>query len=469
MHVKNIDIMNNIIDRLIKICGQQYIIAEASEMLPYQRDHTLDYNFPFDILVKPGTTAEVAEVLRVCNSYKIHVTPRGGGSGVTGGCLPVHGGIVLSLERLNKILHIDPVDQYVIAEAGVITKELSRAVEAHGLYFPVMPGSSEISFVGGNVAEDSASPNSYKYGPTSHYVANLEVALPNGEIIWTGANVKKNTTGLNLTQLITGSEGILGIVTKVVYKLIRKPGFEMVLLAGFETEAQAYYAMLHIQRSGVDISILEFIGQKAINLVSSGTNEVYPLVKGGINAHLLITIEGNNEPGLSGELNRLQKIIQQYSNEEISVAQTPAEKQNLWKLRSGIGNALIADGRKYRDIDLVVPVSKLNHYMEYLNLISHQYEVDIVYFGHALDGNLHTMVTMERDREITDDKKIKSALDCIYRYAIEAGGVITGEHGVGILQKEYMHLQFSETYLSLMRSIKYLFDPNGILNYGKVY
>lgn len=455
-----------LIDELTTICGHQYVFTDKDDLYSYERDETLNLCFPFDILAKPSNTEEIAAIVRVCNTYKIPITPRGGGSGVTGGALPVNRGVLLSLERLNKIIEINTIDSYVIAEAGVITADLCNAVEQAEYYFPVPPSSSTYSFVGGNVAENAGSIYSCKYGTTAQYVLNLEVVLPTGEIIWTGANVLKNSTGLNLTQLFVGSEGVLGIITKIVYKLLHKPMHSISLLTAFEHLEDACNAVIAIKQSGVLPCAVELIYANALHITAAYLNESLPLVKENIKAHLLVELQDSAESTLIHSMNEVASILEAYTAEDILTASTALEKEKLWKLRFSIGNALTYDNNRYRDIDTCVPLSLLYDYIIKVEAVCKYYNISVACFGHALDGNLHTMLMIDADIE---ESNINNALYEIYSYAIAKGGVISGEHGIGLLQKEFMPMQFSKTYLQLMQNIKHLFDPNGILNPGKIF
>lgn len=453
-----------VVNELTAICGGKFVITDPEAFWEYERDQTQHLHFSFDILVKPGTAEEVAAVLKVCNQYNIPVTPRGGGSGVTGGALPVKGGVVLSMSRLNKIISIHPEEGYVIAEAGVVTAALCNYAAEAGLYFPVAPSSSAYSFVGGNVAENAGSINSCRYGTTGRYVLNLEVALPSGELIWTGANVSKNVTGLNLTQLFVGSEGILGVITKVVYRLITKPRYEVSLLAAYDNLEDACKTVAAIRRSGVSPAAVELIGSNALRITAAYLDERLPFTEEHIKAHLLITLQEETETALLNAMEVMTEVIEQYSNEPLLTGSTTTEKALLWKLRFNIGTALTAGNKTYRDIDICMPVTQLYSYILKVEEICNYYGSRVASFGHALDGNLHTMLIQDR---IGNEENEQKALQEIYTYAIANGGVISGEHGIGVLQRPFMHFQFSVPQLALMKGIKGIFDPKGILNPGK--
>ncbi|MFD2787214.1 FAD-binding oxidoreductase [Hymenobacter rubripertinctus] len=444
-------------------------MTDTDILYTYGQDETLGLHFGFDILVKPGNAEEVSSIVKICNELRIPITPRGGGSGVTGGALPIKGGVVVSLERLNRIIHIDELSSYVIAESGVVTAALCERVEQQGLYFPVQPSSKAYSFIGGNVAENAGSIHSCRYGTTAQYVLNLEVVLPTGAIIWTGANVPKNATGLNLTQLFVGSEGVLGIITKVVYRLIRRPAHEVTLLAGFTTIEDACKAVLAIRQSGFTPAAVEMVGPEALRITAAYLSGPLPLVKQGIEAHLLVGLQEDTENALLHAMETVGGVLEKYAAEPILVGTTTLEKERLWKLRFSIGAALSSGGRTYRDIDISIPLSLLYPYLAKVEEITARYQLAVAYFGHALDGNLHTMVMLDQDLDTEAGANAAQAVNSIYAYAIANGGAISGEHGIGMLQKEFMKNQFSADHLALAKSIKHVLDPNDILNPGKIF
>ncbi len=461
--------LKKVVTLLSDICGSQHVFTDEEALFMYGMDQTLDLHFPFDILVKPSTAEQIAAILKICNEYKIPLTPRGGGSGVTGGALPVQRGVVLSLERLNRIITINHTDGYIIAESGVVTIDLCNAVAQAGFYFPVVPGSSASSFIGGNVAENAGSIHSCRYGTTSHYVLNLEVALPNGEIIWTGANVQKNVTGLNLTHLFIGSEGTLGVITKIVYRLLPPPDHEVSLLAAFDDLESAYNTVMAIKHSNLSPSATELISYNALQITAAYLDESYPLIAENIKAHLLIELQDNSEVALNDRMAGVAAIVEANTQEHLLVATTSGQKQLLWKLRYNIGNALKSGGKQYRDIDIVVPLSFLYKYITGVEAICERRNIPVACFGHAMDGNLHTMLTLNAAQSNDEKINFENTVQEIYRYAISNGGVISGEHGIGLLQKDLMKVQFSNAHLTLMKGIKDLLDPNGILNPGKIF
>jgi glycolate oxidase len=461
------NILSSIADDLTTVCGRPYVITDKALHTDYESDQTLNLRFPFDVLVKPGTAAEVAAVMKICHRYRIPVTPRGAGSGVTGGALPLKEGVVLSLERLNRILELQETDGYILAESGVITGDVCTYVADRGFCFPVAPGSSQYSFIGGNVAENAGSIHSCKYGCTADYVLNLEVVLPNGDLIWTGANVAKNVTGFNLTRLFAGSEGTLGIITKVVYRLLRKPAATASLLAIFDTVDEACAAVISVKRSGLLPSAAELMGTRAIQITEKHLHDSLLLAQQPYGPRLLIGLEADSEAELFRQMEHMEQLLSAFTTGNILVATTTDQIAKLWQVRSHIGAALTSNYGRYRDIDVCVPLSRLPSYIRQLEAISNQYEVPLIYFGHALDGNLHTMLLLSQE-ENEEESRFKQAVQAIYAYAVSIGGVLSGEHGIGMLQKEFLSLQFSPVHLQLMQGLKNVFDPEGVLNPGKI-
>jgi glycolate oxidase len=459
---------DTLVARFNSICGPAHVSVEAIEMALYESDETLGLRYPFDILVKPGSTTEIAAIVKLCNEEKLPLLPRGGGTGVTGGALPVQRGVVLSLERLNNILAINKQEQYVVAEAGVTTVELCREVAAAGLYYPVQPTSGGASFIGGNIATNAGSMRSCRFGTTSNYVLNLEVVLPTGEIIWTGSNVSKSSSGFNLTQLFVGSEGILGIITKVVYRLIFPPPREIVMLAAFPELESACKAVLAIKESGVKLFMGELIDKKAIQLTTAYLKQGLSLTGDDVEAHLLLGLEHTGEDMEASYLITTAAIMERYGATNMLVAEDEAQKKQLLRLRQSIGAAMVEYDRHYRDIDVSIPLSLLYKYLLEVTAICVRHHIEPVCFGHAIDGNMHTMLLTRPGNETETDPSIAQAVRSIYEFALANGGVISGEHGIGLLQRPFMELQHPPERMALMKGIKQLLDPNAIMNPGKL-
>lgn len=452
---------------LHRICPVGAVEVAGPENVHYGQDITTNQKYCFDYLVKPSDELEISEIIKACYKHNVPVTPRGGGSGVTGGAIPVKKGLILSTEKLNKIIEIDPLNRIAIAESGVMTDYFCEQIEKKGLCFPVKPSSSYMSFIGGNVALNSASINSLKYGSTSDYVINLQVVLPNGEIIWTGANTSKNSTGFNLTQLLVGSEGTLGIITKIAFKLISKPQFEYSLSVRFAGMEQLCQSIFSIIQSDLAPCAMELIDEYSSKLTAEFLQTRSIDFSSTDKPQLIVSFDGNDSDLLERNLEKCYRLIQEYSSEEVFVAKSDSEKKKIWETRMHIGEALTQGNKVYRDIDMAIPVSKLLDYIIEVKRISKLFDVQIACFGHAGNGNLHTMVALEKLEDLGNTQTSK-AIEAIYKVGINLGGTISGEHGVGLLQKEFMRHQFSSAHLKLIADIKRVFDPKNLINPGKI-
>lgn len=453
------------LNRLLKV-GKTELMSSGNKH--YGEDIATNQFYNFDYLVKPSNAQEVAEIVKLCYRHDVPITPRGGGSGVSGGAAPIKGGLILSTENLNNLIEIDPTNKTAIVESGVLTDSLCQKAEEFGLYFPVSPSSGYMSFVGGNVAENSGSIHSLKYGSVADYVINLEVVLPNGEIIWTGSNTSKNATGLNLTQLLVGSEGTLGIITKVVFRLISKPHYYYSLKTEYSNNQDLCLAVQAISRSHLTPCAIELVDDYSANLTADYLSIKFPGQEFSGKAHLLVSFDGDYPDILDEELEKCYELMIGFNSSEVLVAKSHEEKQAIWGVRMNIGEALKFGGKGYRDIDLAVPVSRLYDYFTRVKQIAKSYNVSVACFGHAGNGNLHCMICLNHVEDLVDNH-INKAIDEIYRAGIELGGTISGEHGIGILQKKFMPYQFSNTHLNIMANIKSLFDPKNLINPGKIF
>ena len=452
-----------------KIVGDNFVFIDEETLNNYAHDETENLHFLPDTVLKPKTTEEISAVLKICNEYKIPVTPRGAGTGLSGGALPNLGGVLLSTERLNSILNIDERNLQVIVEPGVITEVLQNAVKEKGLFYPPDPSSRGSCFIGGNIAENSGGPKAVKYGVVKDYVLNLEVVLPTGEIIWTGANVLKNSTGYNLTQLMVGSEGTLGIVTKIVLKLLPHPKYDLLMLVPFNNLEKAGEAVSAIFRAGFTPSALELVEIDALKITSKmlGGNTVVP-VTDEMEAHLIIEVDGNNLEVLMSEMEAIGELLTKFDCGEIFFADDAQQKAALWILRRRAAEAVKLDGFTIEE-DTVVPRAELPALIKGVKLLGEQYNFKAVCYGHAGDGNLHIRIKKEGCIYSLNNPEIIPALKALFELVKKLGGTISGEHGIGLIQKEYMPVLFNETTFNLMRGIKNTFDPNGILNKGKIF
>lgn len=433
----------------------------------YGHDETEDFNFPPQVVMKPNTVEEISAILRYCYEQEINVTPAGARTGLSGGMLPVHGGVLISMEKFNKILTIDEYNHQVTTEPGVITEVLQNTVKEKGLFYPPDPASKGSCFIGGNVSENSGGPKAVKYGVTADYVLNLEVVLPTGEVIWTGANVLKNATGYNLTQLMVGSEGTLGIITKIVLKLIPHPTHDLLMLVPFYKAQEACEAVAAIFRAGVTPSGMEFMERDAIQWTIDKIKDIQLQVDEAHEAHLLIEVDGFDEEVLMKDCETIQNVVEQFDIGEILFADAKAQKDALWEVRRKVGEAVKAHSI-YKEEDTVVPRYHLPQLLKGVKEIGAKYGFHSVCYGHAGDGNLHVNIIKGELSEEQWTAEVPIAIREIFELTVNLGGTISGEHGIGYVQKEYMDIPFTETSLFLMRSIKSVFDPKGILNPGKV-
>jgi glycolate oxidase len=443
-----------------------YIDSESLEK--YSHDETEDISILPGVVLKPNSTEEISKILRYCNQNLIPVTPSGARTGLSGGAIPTLGGVALSMENFNKILSIDENNHQVTTEPGVITQVLQETVKEKGLFYPPDPASKGSCFIGGNVSENSGGPKAVKYGVTNEYVLNLEVVLPNGEIIWTGANVLKNATGYNLTQLLVGSEGTLGIITKIVLKLIPHPTHDLLMLVPFYNAEEACKAVAAFFKKGITPSGLEFMERDALIWTRDFLGDSSIKVNENHAAHLLIEVDGFDPEQLMDECAQIVAVLEDFETDEILFAESQAQKDKLWKLRRSVGEA-VKGNSIYKEEDTVVPRYELPTLLHHVKRIGNAYGFKSVCYGHAGDGNLHINIIKGNLTDQQWNEELPIAIRELFEEVVNLGGTLSGEHGIGLVQKQYMDIPFSETSLQLMRSIKSVFDPNGILNPGKIF
>ncbi|MEZ5012783.1 MAG: FAD-linked oxidase C-terminal domain-containing protein [Chitinophagales bacterium] len=458
---------DDMIGFLGSIMDSDSVFYDPEVLVTHASDHTEDLVYLPAIVVKPKTTEEVSAILQFANRHRIPVTPQGARTGLSGGALPVHGGIAMSMERFNKILHIDEKNFQVTVEPGVITEELQNAVKGKGLFYPPDPASKGSCFIGGNIAENSGGPKAVKYGVVKDYVLNLEVVLPDGNVIWTGANVLKNSTGYNLTQLFVGSEGTLGVVTKIVLRLIPHPKLEKLMLLPFPDPQKAIAAVNAVFLAGITPSAMEFMEKDAIQYVLKHNPDLHFPLEEGISAWLLVEVDGNEDALLMQQCEQIADAMEPYDCGDILFAESAAEKESLWKVRRKIGEA-VKQHSVYKEEDTVVPRACLPQLLAGVKQIGKKYGFESVCYGHAGDGNLHVNILKGSLSDAAWKDTLQHAIEEIFSLVISLGGTLSGEHGIGWVQKPYMHLVFNEIQLGIFRRIKALFDPNGILNPGKI-
>lgn len=455
-------------EKFKQIVGESFVLADKESLQYYGHDETEHLQYYPEVVLKPANTREVAAIMQHCNEHRIPVTPRGAGTGLSGGALPILGGVLLSTERLNKIIEIDERNLQVTTEPGVITEVLQNAVKEKGLFYPPDPSSRGSCFIGGNIAENSGGPKAVKYGVVKDYVLNLELVLPSGEVIWTGANVLKNSTGYNLTQLLVGSEGTLGIVTKIVLRLIPHPKHDLLMLVPFASLENASAAVSAIFRAGFVPSALELVEIDALKIVSAMVDSSAVPVNDSIAAHLIIEVDGNNMDVLMGEMEAIAELLTQFEAGEIFFADDAQQKAELWKLRRRAAEAVKAGGYTIEE-DTVVPRAELPVLIRGVKELGNKYGFKAVCYGHAGDGNLHIRINHPTIKNSHGSPEMTAALTALFELVHSLGGTISGEHGIGLIQKPYMSTMFKEVTIQLMRDIKKAFDPNNILNAGKIF
>jgi len=453
----------NIITTLQQICGKEQVLTDKTDLICYSYDATQKQYLP-DVVVHPATADEVSQIMRLACKEKIPVFPRGAGTGFTGGSVPVAGGIVLGLTRLDQILSIDEENLVATIEPGVVTEIFQKRVEKVGLFYPPDPASLKVSTMGGNVAECAGGPRCVKYGVTKDYIIGLEIVTPTGDIIKTGGETMKGVVGYDLTKLICGSEGTLAIITKIMVKLLPKPEAKKTMLVFFASIDGAAQAVSAIIRGKIIPTTLEFLDARTLECVRQATDLDVP---DEARAVLLIEVDGERE-FLDKQVSRISEIIKPLGVIETRVAETPAESEALWKIRRSISASLRqVNPDKYNE-DICVPRSKVPDMIRKIDQIADKYQIPIVNFGHAGDGNIHVNIMVD-GKVPGEEEKAEQAIVEVFKGALELGGTMSGEHGVGTMKAPFLSLELSNTAVDYMKTIKRALDPGNILNPGKIF
>lgn len=450
-----------------EILSEPYLLTDETACHAHGHDETEDLMFVPQAVLEPANTEQVSRIMQICTREQIPVTVRGGGSGLAGGALPTHGGLVISMRRFDQILHVDAQNFQVTVEPGVITETLQNTLKDQGLFYPPDPSSRGWSFIGGNVSTNAGGPKAVKYGVVRDHVLNLQVVLPSGEVIWTGANTLKNSTGYNLTQLMVGSEGTLGIVTRIVLKLQPYPTQNLLMLVPFHSAESACAAVAAIFQAGVTPSGLEFMERNAIDWAVRYVGETPVPIRAEDGAHLLIEVDGFHMDSLVADCETITAVLEQFNCGEIFFADDDTTKTALWKLRRNVAHA-VKHNSIYKEEDTVVPRAELPHLLKKVKEVGARYGFESVCYGHAGDGNLHVNILRGELSETAWEEEVPKGIREIFQFVKSVGGTISGEHGIGLVQRPYLDIVFSEVELRLMREIKRVFDPLGILNPGKV-
>lgn len=457
-------VTDEIIRRLKDIVGDDNILSEHLMDYGHDETHVLDW-VPPEVVVKPKNRTEVSEILKLADRETIPVTPRGGGTGLSGGAVPIYGGIVLSLERMNKILEIDEDNFLAVLEPGVILAELYKAVEDRGLYYPVYP-EEESATIGGNVATNAAGMKAVKYGVTRNYIMGLEAVLPNGTVMETGGKYVKNSTGYNLTQLLVGSEGTLAVVTKIILKLIKRPKNRCYLIPTFESLEGAISTVPKILKEGIVPVAIEFMSGIAMQLCQNYTGIKLPIPEAP--NYLIVIIESDSETELANLTKRVNAICLDNGASDVFIVDAEKDMKKVSDVRAKLHFAVKSLGLE--DIgDAVVPRNKIPEFMNMLGEITQKHGILVSGSGHAGDGNVHFSVIAFGTPEEEFNRKLPEILTDVFKGSVSLGGTISGEHGIGVTKKKYVPIAIKQEQIELMGKIKRVFDPNYILNPGKIF
>ena len=461
-----------IADELKRIVGDKYVIyGDAEKLDAYSHDETpgKEYAHMPEAVVRPSKTEEIVEIVKLANRELVAITPRGAGSGLSGGAVPIHGGIVISVDRMNRILELDIQNMMIVVEPGVVANDINEYLSEHSLFYAGYPMSLETCFIGGNVAENAGGGKAVKYGVTGRYVLGLEVVTPLGEVVEFGGKLIKDVSGYNMVQLMVGSEGTLGLFTKIILKLLPLPKFQVDLLCLFKSSDEAIAVVPKIMTEvGIIPTGIEFMDRASVKASCEYLNESLPYQQAG--AMLLITVDGHDEQQVEREYESIGELCMDSGAVEVYVADNPTTSERIWKVRRNIAEAYNVISSRQGAEDLVVPPAAIPAMVAMFSELSQKFDVMISCFGHAGDGNLHTRIVSAP--ELSDEKwheMLPQILEQLYRLTAEAGGRISGEHGIGHKRKKYLPLVVSKEYIDILRAIKRAMDPNNILNPGKIF
>jgi glycolate oxidase len=456
-----------ILKRLEDVVGTENLLARREEMEDYARDETPGLSSFPEAVARPGTAAEIAALAKLAHRFRFPLLARGGGTGVTGGAVPVHGGLVISLERMNRILEIDEKNLMAVTEPGVITENFHRAVEAKGLFYPPDPASLDSCTLGGNLAEDAGGPRAVKYGVTRNYLTGVEAILPGGEVIEYGGKLVKNATGYNLLHLLIGSEGTLGIASRMVVRLLVKPEFRVDLLVPFPSYRKAVETVAAILRRRLDPTAIEFMDRKCLEISRQVLENPIPF--DDADAHLLIEVDGDDPARVEKQYEAIGELCLEGGASDIRVADSPRYQERIWKTRRKLRDSIKTVSPVKLSEDVVVPRMEIAALLKGIGEIEKNLGVEIICYGHAGDGNVHVNF-LKRDREEGPWREsLKRAVPELFALVIRRGGTISGEHGIGVSKRDYLSLALNPAAISAMRSIKSALDPANILNPGKIF
>jgi len=464
-------VTQDVIKELEAIVGVRSVFTDEEKMQPYSHDETPadQYGHMPAVVVTPATAGQVAQIVRLAVKFLIPVTPRGAGSGLSGGAIPIFGGILLSLEKMNKVLEIDCANMMIVVEPGIVTNEINGLVAEHGLFFAGYPMSLESCFVGGNIAENAGGGKAVKYGVTGQYIMGLELVTPEGEIVTLGGKNVKDVTGYDIKKLIVGSEGTLGIVTKAIIKLSPLPKFKSDLLVLFEDVVTAISAVpIIFSKAGITPTSIEFMDKLSVHTSCDYLNEHLPYQQAG--SMLLIEVDGTNQDQVDADAERIGELLMKSGAIEVYVADNYTTQERVWSVRRNIAEAFKVYSPHQSLEDIVVPIGSIPALIPMVAAISEKYNITMPTYGHAGDGNLHTTLVKNPDSTMAEWYEVEEkALVELYEAVRSLGGKISGEHGIGIKRKKYMAWLTDPVEMKLMRAIKRAFDPHNIMNPGKLF
>ena len=457
--------IQDLLPLLAEVVGDAHVRVDEDTRVAYGVD-ALKRGRAADAVVTPANTAEVAGVVRLCYAHEVPFVPRGSGTGYTGGAVPLHGGVVISMERMNRILEIDEANLLAVVEPNVITGDLQAAVESVGLFYPPDPASLKQSAIGGNVAECAGGPRAFKYGTTKQYILGLEAVLPTGEVIETGGKVVKNVVGYDLTHLLVGSEGTLAVITKIIVRLVPKPPVQATLRASFTSVDGAVRAVAEIIKRRVVPAALEFIDGESLDAVARNL-QVHSLAPEGTAAILLLEVDGTPN-AVEEEAGRVSDACAAAGATEILRARDEAERQELWRVRREISLSLKMITPLKFNHDMVVPKGRIPDLIALVSRIREAYRLRIPCFGHAGDGNIHVNIMVSPD-DADEIQRAHEAEKVLFEGVVALEGSISGEHGIGFSKAPFLPIELSPDEIALMKRVKAAFDPKGLLNPGKIF
>lgn len=452
-----------IIKKIEEIVGNENVLKSKEELLCYGYDSTPEVFLP-DLIARPHTTSQVQKIVKLANEHRFPIVPRGAATGLSGGSLPVKGGVVVDLTGMNKILEIDEDNLVAIVEPGVITYQIQQAVEEKGLFYPLDPGSLKTSTIGGNVAECAGGPRAFKYGVTRDYVLGLEVVTPEGEVLTTGGKTIKSVTGYDLIRLYTGSEGTLGIITMIYLRLIPKPEAKKTLMVIYDKLDDAAQSVSQIIKRGITPATLELMDDQTIKCVENYKQMGLPL---DAEAILIIEVDGPRRL-LDSQAEEVAEVCHQCGARQVKIAETEQEREDIWAARRAVSAAVVQIKPTKISEDISVPRMAIPETIRRLKKIASKYNLNLVIFGHAGDGNLHPNILCDKT-DADEMERVDKAVGELFETAIELGGTLSGEHGIGTMKAPYLKLETGETGFAVMKKIKEALDPNNILNPGKIF